>query len=76
MSESSEKVLFRLNGGPFAGTRVADTEVMPWPLPDALPDPEERGVYLKQHESQLPPQPADSRVLRGVEYEWSEYSSA
>jgi hypothetical protein len=63
-----EKFLIRTVGGPHPGTRIAPADVMPWPLPDALPD--ERGRYVKRSESQLPPQADGSHVMRGAEYEW------
>lgn len=66
----SEQLLIRTNGGPFPGTRVLVSPPATWPLPERLPDPELRGVYVKQSESQLPPMAADSHVMRGAEYEW------
>lgn len=66
----SEQFLIRTKGGPHPGTRAVD--VYPWPLPDVLAVPGEPGYYKKSSESQLPPMPADGRVLRGAEYEWVE----
>lgn len=66
----AEKFLIRTVGGPHAGQRIATADVMPWPLPNELPDPEGRGRYVKRSESQLPPQPPDSHVVRGAEYLW------
>jgi hypothetical protein len=62
----AETLSMRTIGGPWAGTRLLDT--MSWPLPDTVPDPEERGEYVKVSESQLPgPAPG---IVRGAEYEW------
>jgi len=69
-AQRPEQFLMRLVGGPHASQRVVPADVMPWPLPDRLPDPEGRGFYVKQSESQLPPQAPDSHVLRGAEYFW------
>jgi hypothetical protein len=68
----AEEFLIRTNGGPKPGTRVVPEDVYPWPLPEVLAIPGEPGYYKKKSESQLPPMPADSRVLRGAEYEWIE----
>lgn len=61
----SEQLALRMNGGPWAGTRLVE---MDWPAPDALPDPEARGEYRKISQSQLP-QPIQG-IVRGAEYEW------
>jgi hypothetical protein len=63
-----ETFLVRTEGGPHPGTRMADEAEWPWPLPDQLND--EGGRYVKISESDLPPQPEESRVLRGARYRW------
>jgi len=79
-----ERFLLRTEGGPYPGTRrVTEGEFMfpflpdpavHWPLPDELPvgdrAGEPAGSYVKTGESTLDPQPEDSGVLRGAEYEW------
>lgn len=80
-SPQPERFLLRFCGGQFAGTHIVrEGEVYlyasttepetywSWPLPDHLVAP--GGIYRKVAESQLPPQPADSHVVRGAEYEW------
>lgn len=71
----SERVLLKTVGGPHPGTRIVDTSVMPWPLPDELPDPDSGGVYRKTTESQLPEMPSDGHVMRGAEYAWDDAST-
>lgn len=66
----SERFLIRTIGGPLPATRVIEAAEMSWPLPETLDDPEGRGHYRKVSESQLPPQPEGSHVMRGAEYEW------
>ncbi len=61
-----ERFLVRTQGGPRPGTRVTDGWT--WPLPDLLLA--EDGCYVKKQESDLPPQPEGSRLMRGAEYEW------
>lgn len=63
-----ERLLIRTRGGPHHGTEVSDVERTPWPLPDVLPGDD--GVYRKVSESQLPPQPFGSVLVRGAEYQW------
>ncbi len=63
---SGERFLVRAEGGPNGGTRVA--EGWTWPLPELLLA--EGGSYIKRSESDLPPQDADSHVVRGAQYEW------
>jgi hypothetical protein len=68
-----ERYLLRTEGGPFAGeTRVAgdpDSPSMTWPLPPVL-EYDRTGQYVKVRESDLPPMPDGSGVLRGATYEW------
>ena len=68
-----ERFLIRTEGGPCDGeTRIADSDGLggwTWPLPDVLKY-DASGQYVKVGESDLPPQPEDSRVLRGAQYEW------
>jgi hypothetical protein len=64
----SEAFLIRTVGGPFPGDRIC--EGWSWPLPETLDDPEQRGIYRKVSESDLPPQAANSHVMRGAQYEW------
>jgi hypothetical protein len=67
----AEQFLLRLNGGPDAGrTRVATSDLLPWPLPERLSHPDESGYYEKVRESQLPPMPEGGHIMRGAEYEW------
>lgn len=67
---TAERFLIKLVHGPYAGTRVASAELMPWPLPDRLSHPHESGYYEKVSESQLPPMTEEDHVMRGAEYEW------
>jgi hypothetical protein len=61
----SEQLVMRTHGGPWAGTRLVD---LPWPLPETVPDPEQRGEYRKTRQSKLDgPIPG---IARGAEYEW------
>jgi hypothetical protein len=62
---SEYKYIMRTVGGPFPGDRVHPG---PWPLPDVLPDPEDRGEYRKVAESQLPEDLPG--LIRGAQYEW------
>ena len=62
----AEVVMMRTDGGPHPGDRLVDTGVLPWPLPDALPD--EGGQYVKVSESQIPHEIPG--VLRGAQYRW------
>lgn len=71
----AERFLIRMIGGPHPGTRILNdptppsvTETWTWPLPDELAG--EGGAYRKVSESQLPPMPGASRVLRGAQYHW------
>lgn len=65
-----ERFLLRTTGGPEPGTRIIDQQTTgyTWPLPDVIVTT--GGEYHKTTESQLPPQPRDSHVLRGVTYDW------
>jgi hypothetical protein len=76
--ERGEMFFLRTVGGPHPGDRYC-TEgavfgegavgfVVAWPLPEELPDM--GGVYRKVSESQLPPMPEGSHVMRGAEYHW------
>lgn len=69
----AERYLLRTEGGPFAGeTRVAndpDGPSMTWPLPPVL-EYDRTGQYVKVMESDLPPMPEESTLLRGATYEW------
>jgi hypothetical protein len=68
---TNELFLIRAEGGPAAGTRVVDDPSWAWPLPETLDAPPGwAGRYVKVSESQLDPQPRDSRVIRGAMYEW------
>jgi len=60
-----EQFLLRTVGGPHPGSRVSPG---PWPLPAELLD--EGGKYVKESESQLPPQPPDGHLMRGAQYIW------
>lgn len=68
-----ERFLLRTNGGPCDGeTRVANHQgrhEMDWPLPEVLKY-DKTGYYAKVAESDIPPQPWDSPMLRGATYEW------
>lgn len=67
-----ERFLLRTEGGPCDGeTRVADSENVywQWPLPAVL-EYDGTGRYVKVLESDLPPQPEDSHVMRGATYRW------
>ncbi len=67
----AETFLVRLSGGgPHDGNRttVPGTPQGTWPLPAVLGAP--GGLYVKESESQLPPQEEDSHVMRGAQYKW------
>lgn len=66
----TETFLLRTEGGPCDGeTRVATSDVMPWPLPDVLKY-DASGRYVKAAESVLPPQLPGSGTARGATYRW------
>jgi hypothetical protein len=73
MADVAEPFLVRTEGGPCDGeTRVANfggSDDWTWPLPEVLPY-DETGRYVKYSESDRPPQPEGSRVLRGAAYRW------
>ena len=79
-----EHFLVRLKGGPHPATYIPaegqpvwghlEDPAVRWPLPDAIPAG--GGEYVKVSESKLEPQPDDSHVLRGAEYEWREAGHA
>ena len=68
---NGEQFLMRFNGGPYPGTRVTPADTMTWPLPDEIPVAG-IGLYRKTSESQLPPQPEGSHLIRGAEYVWED----
>jgi hypothetical protein len=63
----AEEVAIRTEGGPFPGTRVVTSD---WPLPEFMHVDAFDGFYHKVAESGLPPQDADSHLMRSAQYEW------
>lgn len=69
-----ERFLLKTVGGPHPGSRILNTDesrVWTWPLPVVIEG--EGGRYVKESESELPPQEPDSAVVRGAQYRWKPY---
>jgi len=64
-----EYFVIRTKGGPFPGSRVVDSNLFEWPLPEILDMPEEidfGGYYEKKNESSLPPQKLGSHLTTAI----------
>lgn len=73
----SQPDMLQFKGGPLDGKRFVAPE---WPPPEELPidrliaDYDDDGAYVRLNYSKLPPQPEESPLIRGAEYEWREYA--
>jgi len=63
-----EQFLIHSKDGPNPGSRLIDT--WSWPLPEILLA--DGGVYIKTSESQLPPMPPGTVLIRSAYYQWQE----